>query len=446
MNTQPTATTGTVCNPELFPFPAVKRRHVTTSFTGGDVTSDGGLPLLRQLDRRLGLTKAIAQALPDPRAPALIEHSQQALLRQRIYGLCHGYEDLNDHDPLRLDPAWQTAVEQIKPLASSPTLCRLENRADRAAAWALHGILVDQFIASFRTPPPELILDFDATDDRVHGRQEGAHFHGYYGDYCFLPLYVFCGEQLLVAYLRPGNSGAARHAWAVLKLLVQRLRQAWPQVKIIFRGDSGFCRWRLLRWCENHHVHYLVGLAQNPRLRAAAQPWMTAAEQAFHTTQEKQRHFGEVQYAAATWDQERHVIVKAEHTAQGSNPRFLVTNLIGAAQALYDEVYCARGEMENRIKEQQLGLFADRTSCHDWWANQFRLLLSSFADVLLERLRALGLAGTELARAQAGTIRLKLLKIGAVVLRNTRRIQLLLSSSYPYQRLFGQVVQALGSG
>jgi hypothetical protein len=446
MNTQPTATTDTACNPELFPFPAVKKRLVTASFAGGDVTSDGGLPLLRQLDRRLGLTKAIAQAMPDPRDPALIEHSQQSLLRQRIYGLCHGYEDLNDHDTLRLDPAWQTAVEQIKPLASSPTLCRLENRADRAAAWALHGILADQFIASFRTPPPELILDFDATDDRVHGRQEGAHFHGYYGDYCFLPLYVFCGEQLLVAYLRPGNSGAARHAWAVLKLLVQRLRQAWPQVKIIFRGDSGFCRWRLLRWCENHHVHYLVGLAQNPRLLATAQPLLTAAEHTFQTTQAKQRHFGEVQYAAATWDKERRVIVKAEHTVQGSNPRFLVTNLTGAAQELYDAVYCARGEMENRIKEQQLGLFADRTSCHDWWANQFRLLLSSFAYVLLERLRALGLAGTELARAQAGTIRLKLLKIGAVVLRNTRRIQLLLSSSYPYQRLFGQVVQALASG
>jgi len=392
------------------------------------------------------LSKAIAQVLPDPRDPALIEHSQHSLLRQRIYGLCHGYEDLNDHHTLRLDPVWQTVVEQIKPLASSPTLCRLENRVDRAAAWALHGILVDQFIASFRTSPTELILDFDATDDRVHGRQEGAHFHGYYGDYCFLPLYVFCGEQLLVAYLRLGNSGAARHAWAVLKLLVQRLRQAWPQVKIIFRGDSGFCRWRLLRWCEQHNVHYLVGLAQNPRLLAAAQPLITQAEHTCQTTQAKQRHFGEVQYAAATWDHERRVLVKAEHTAKGSNPRFRVTNLTGEAQPLYDEVYCARGEMENRIKEQQLGLFTDRTSYHGWWANKFRLLLSSFAYLQLERLRALGLVGTELARAQAGTIRLKLLKIGAVVLRNTRRIQLLLSRSYPYQRLFGQVAHALGSG
>lgn len=270
--------------------------------------------------------------------------------------------------------------------------------------------------------------------------------HGYYGDYCFLPLYVFCSEHLLVSYLRPGNIGIARHAWAILKLLVQRLRQAWPKVKIIFRGDSGFCRWRWLHWGENHGVHYLVGLAQNPRLLAASQPLMMAAEQAFQTRQAKPRHFGEVQYAAATWDQERRVIVKAEHTAKGSNPRFLVTNLTGAAQELYDEVYCARGEMENRIKEQQLGLFADRTSGHDWWANQFRLLRSGFACVLLERLRTLGLAGTELARAQAETIRLKLLKIGAVGLRNTRRIQLLLSSRHPYQRRFGQVAQALGSG
>jgi hypothetical protein len=446
MNTKHTAATGTVCNPELFHFPAVKKRALCASFSGGDVTSDGGLPLLRQLDRRLGLTKALAQVLPDPRDPALIEHSQLALLRQRLYGLCHGYEDLNDHDTLRHDPAWQTAVEQIKPLASSPTLCRLENRADRAAAWAMHGILVDQFIGSFDAAPVELILDFDGTDDRVHGKQEGAHFHGYYGDYCFLPLYVFCGEQLLVSYLRPGCSDAARHAWAILKLLVARLRQAWPGVKLIFRGDSGFCRWRMLRWCEDHGVHYLVGLAQNSRLLDAAQPWMEQAGQVFTQTQEKQRLFGQAQYAAGTWDKERRVILKAEHTAKGSNPRFLVTNLEGEAQQLYDEVYCARGEMENRIKEQQLGLFADRTSCHDWWANQFRLLLSSFAYGLLERLRALCLAGTELARAQAGTIRLKLLKIGAVVLRNTRRIQLLLSSGHPYQELFGRVVKALGSG
>ena len=266
MNTKATAATGTVCNPELFQFPAVKKRTVSASFTGGDVTSDGGIMLLRQTDRRLGLTKALAKVLPDPRAPERIEHPLLSLVRQRIYGLAQGYEDLNDHDTLRHDLAWQTAVERDQPLASSPTLCRLENRADRQVAWAVHAVIVDQFIAAFAQPPTELILDFDATDDRVHGQQEGRFFHGYYGDYCFLPLYVFCGEQLLVSYLRPANIDAARHAWAVLKLLVGRLRAAWPKVKIIFRGDSGFCRWRLLRWCEAQEVGYIVGLAKNPRV------------------------------------------------------------------------------------------------------------------------------------------------------------------------------------
>jgi hypothetical protein len=446
MKTKHTAATGTVCNSELFQFPAVKKRTVSASFTGGDVTSDGGIALVRQTDRRLGLTKALAKVLPDARDPDRIEHPMLSLVRQRIYGLAQGYEDLNDHDTLRHDLAWQTAVERDRALASSPTLCRLENRANRQVAWLVHEVIVEQFIGSFSQPPRELILDFDCTDDRVHGQQEGRFFHGYYGDYCFLPLYVFCGEQLLVSYLRPANIDAARHAWAVLKLLVGRLRQAWPKVKIVLRGDSGFCRWRLLRWCEKHGVKYIVGLAKNGRVLALAQSLMEEAEEDFASEQQKQRLFGEVQYAAETWDRERRVLVKAEHTDKGSNPRFVVTNLEGQAQSLYDQLYCARGEMENRIKEQQLGLFADRTSCHGWWANQFRLLLSSCAYVLVERLRALALAGTELARAQVSTIRLKLLKIGAVVLRNTRRVRLLLSSSYPYQGLFAQAVRALGSG
>jgi hypothetical protein len=446
MNTKPTVATETVCNPELFQFPAVRKRTVSASFTGGNVTSDGGITLWRQTDRRLGLTKALATVLPDPRDPERIEHPLLALVRQRIYGLAQGYEDLNDHDTLRHDLAWQRAVERDRPLASSPTLCRLENRANRQVAWAVHAVIVEQFIASFAQTPTELTLDFDATDDRVHGQQEGRFFHGYYGDYCFLPLQVFCGEQLLVSYLRPANIDAARHAWAVLKFLVARLRQAWPQVKLIFRGDSGFCRWRLLRWCEAHQVGYIVGLAKNSRVLGLAQSLIEQAQADYQAQQQKQRLFGEVKYRAETWDQERRVLVKAEHTDKGSNPRFVVTNLEGDAQTLYDQVYCARGEMENRIKEQQLGLFADRTSCHGWWANQFRLLLSSSAYVLVERLRALALAGTELARAQVSTIRLKLLKIGAVVLRNTRQVRLLLSSSYPYQAIFGQVLKALGSG
>jgi len=446
MKKQSTAATGTVCNPELFEFPAVKRRAVEASFTGGDVTSDGGIALLRQVDRKLGLTKQLARVLPDPRQRSRVVHPLRSLVRQRIYGLAQGYEDLNDHDTLRHDLAWQTAVERDVPLASSPTLCRLENRADRQVAWAMHKVLVEQFIGSFAQAPSELILDFDATDDRVHGQQEDRFFHGYYGDYCFLPLYVFCGDQLLAAYLRPSNIDSARHAWAVLKLLVERLRQAWPQVKITLRADSGFCRWRMLRWCEDHHVGYVVGLAKNSKVLGLAQELIDQAAADYQAQGKKQRLFGEVSYAAGTWDRPRRVLAKAEHGDKGSNPRFVITNLESDPRALYDQVYCARGEMENRIKEQQLGLFADRTSCHGWWPNQFRLLLSSCAYVLMERMRALALAGTELARAQVNTIRLKLLKIGAVVIRNTRRVRLLLSSSCPYQGIFSQAIKALDTG
>jgi hypothetical protein len=433
------------CTQESFHFPSFDRRKIEASFAGGDVSSDGGVLLLRQADRRLGLVAALDRVLPDPRHPHFIIHRQVDLLRQRIYGLALGYEDLNDHATLRRDLAWQTALERDEELASSPTLCRLENRVNRQAAFAFHQVLVEKFIASLAEAPAELILDFDATDDRVHGNQEGRAFHGYYGDWCFLPLYVFCGEQLLVSYLRPSNIDAAKHSWAILKLLVQRLRQAWPEVKIIFRGDSGFCRWKMLRWCEKNNVGYLVGLAKNARLQAMLAPLMAQAEAEHQSTQQKARLFTALEYAAGTWDKTRRVLAKAEHTAAGSNPRFVVTNLAGDAQVLYDEVYCARGEMENRIKEQQLGLFADRTSCHHWWANQFRLLLSSCAYVLVEAIRRLALAGTELARAQVATIRLKLLKIGTVILRNTRRIRLLLSHAYPHQELFRHVCQRLSS-
>src|SRR3954468_2556890 len=433
------------CTQKDFGFPSFDRRKIEANFAGGDVSSDGGLLLLREADRRLGLLNALDAALPDPRDPLYITHRQIDLLRQRVYGIAQGYEDLNDHETLRKDLAWQTALERDSTLASDSTLCRLEQRADRKAAVAFHRVLVDNFIASFATAPTELILDFDATDDRVHGNQEGRHYHGYYGDWCFLPLYVFCGEQLLVSYLRPSNIGAAHHAWAILKLLVQRLRTAWPQVRLIVRGDSGFCRWRMLRWCERAGVDYIIGLARNSRLEALGQPLMAQAQQTFAKEPQKQRLFGWIDYAAKTWDRERRVIAKAEFSAQGTNPRFVVTSLQGAAQQLYDEVYCARGEMENRIKEQQLGLFADRTSCHGWWGNQFRLLLSSAAYVLLETIRRIGLQGTELARAQVTTIRLKLLKIGTVIIRNTRRIRLLFSSAYPQQALFGSVLHRLSS-
>lgn len=435
----------TNCNPELFEFPSFDRRKIEGSFEGGDVSSDGGVMLLREADRRLGLCRAFDRGVADPRNPVLIEHRQIDLLRQRIFGIALGYEDLNDHDTLRRDAAWQSAIERDEELASSPTLCRLEGRANRATAWALSQVLVEQFIASFKQAPAELVLDFDATDDRVHGTQEGRAFHGYYGNWCFLPLYVFCGEQLLVSYLRPSNIDVARHAWAILKLLVSRLRQQWPGVRIIFRADSGFCRWKMLRWCDRRGVDYIVGLAKNSRLLALTAELMKKAAEQHRQSDEKQRLFQWLDYGALTWDKARSIIAKAEHSDQGSNPRFVVTSLKGDAQVIYDTVYCGRGEMENRIKEQQLGLFADRTSCHGWWANQFRVLLSSAAYVLVEAIRRLGLVGTELARAQVGTIRLKLLKVGTVILRNTRRIRLLYSSAYPYRELFTTVLSRLST-
>lgn len=433
----------TNCIQDVIEFPGLKHKKLQAEFSGGAISSDGGVLLLRALDQRLGLLQAVDQAIPDPRDPRYIEHSQLSLLRQRVYGLCLGYEDLNDHQSLRGDPAIQTAVNRETELGSQSTLCRLEQRMDRSVMSAVHEVLVKQFMDSFETAPEELILDFDATDDRVHGDQQGRFFHGYYGHYCFLPLYVFCGDHLLASYLRPSKIDGAKHSWAILALLVKRLRHTWPQVKIVFRGDGGFCRWRMLRWCDRHGVGYIVGLAKNKRLLKQIESISEQAAQCFNETQSKVRWFKDLVYAAKSWDKPRRVVAKIEHMDKGANPRFVVTNLKGGAQALYDNVYCARGEMENRIKEQQLGLFADRTSCHLWWPNQFRVLLSSLAYTLLEALRRLGLQGTELARAQVTTIRLKLLKIGAVILRNTRRIRFLLSTHYPYQDLFRQLVQQL---
>jgi hypothetical protein len=436
----------TECTQVAIEFPGFKRRRVEADFSGGAITSDGGVLFLRAVDRRLKLTESVAAVLGDPRRRKSCQHDLVTLLQQRVYGLALGYEDLNDHQLLREDAALQTAVNRDQVLASASTLCRLENRADRAAAVRIHEVIVDQFVASFRRAPKRLILDFDATDDPVHGGQAGRFFHGYYDHYCFLPLYVFCGDQLLVSYLRPSRIDAAKHAWAILALLVKRLRRAFPKVRLMFRGDSGFCRWRMLRWCERHDVGYIVGIAKNERLLAMIEPWMRAAENYHAAIGEKVRWITEFRYGAATWDKERRVVTKLEVTGQGRNPRFVVTNLRGEPARLYDWLYCARGNMENHIKEQQLDLFADRTSCHHWWANQFRLLLSSLAYVLMESLRRLALRGTDLARAYVGTIRLKLLKIGAVILRNTRRVRFLLSSHYPEQDLFRSVAAKLVPG
>jgi len=433
----------TDCTAQKFRFAPLRRRVIEAAFEGGDISSDGGLLLLRELNRRLGLVGQAAAVLSDPRDPDKIKHELVDLIRQRVFALCQGYEDLNDHGTLRKDLLMQTALERDEELASAPTLCRLENRASRAQAWAMHGVMVEQFVASFATAPEELVLDFDATDDPLHGHQDKRFFHGYYDHYCYLPLYVFCGEQLLVSYLRPSNIDEAKHAWAVLKLLVKRLRAAWPGVKIILRGDSGFCRHRMLTWCERNNVGYCVGLAKNDRLLAMTKAPRERLAQQFAHSQAKQREFAELRYGAYTWSRERRVIARLEHMDKGDNPRFIVTNLEGEAKPLYEDLYCARGEMENRIKEAQLGLFADRTSCQRFAANQFRLLLASLAYILIERLRTLILRGTEFARLQAQTLRTKLLKIGAVVIRNSRRVRVLLSSSFPYQSIFLHAARVL---
>ncbi len=431
---------------KTFEFPRSNGRAVEVNFNGGNISSDGGVLLLRQADRLLGLSEAVAFALRDPRRQASCNHDLESLLRQRLYAIALGYEDLNDHEALRQDVAMQTAMERDQVLASAPTLCRFENRADGETAWRMHEVLVAQFIGSFKRPPKKLILDFDATDDAVHGEQDGRFFHGFYNHYCFLPLYVFCRGQLLVSYLRPSNIDGAKHAWAILSLLVKRLRQVWPKVKIIFRADSGFCRWKMLRWCERHEVGYIVGLAQNQRLNACTKILQGQAAECFATSGAKVRCFTDIQYAARSWDHPRRVIAKIEYSSHGINPRYVVTNLKGEAKHLYDKIYCARGDMENRIKESQLDMFADRTSCQRWWPNQFRLLLSSLAYTLIEAIRRLALKGTELARAYVGTIRLKLFKIGTVILINSRRIRFLLAGGCPYKELFFLVAHRLAPG
>jgi hypothetical protein len=424
------------CTKDKIDFGRFGRRVIEADFSGGDLSSDGGLLLLRQVDRHLGLSRAAAAAIPDPRDPERIRHSLHDLLAQRLYGLCCGYEDLNDHKTLRDDVLMQTAVGRDEALASAPTFSRLENRATRAQAWALHGVLIDQFIASHKSAPEELVLDIDASDVPLHGQQELSQFHAYYDQHCYLPLYVFCGQAMLACYLRPSKIDGAKHAAAVIKLLVTRLRKTWPNTRLVVRGDSGFCRRRLLQWCERSGVGYVIGLARNARLHAAVELAEASLADAYAASRTKQRLIGEFDYAAKSWPHERRVITRLEYGSQGTNPRFIVTNLPGDPVQLYEHLYCQRGEAENRIKEAQLDLFGTRASCSRFIANQFRLLLAALAYTLMQRLRSLALQATELERASAATIRVRLLKIGAAILRNTRRVRVMLASHHPLRELF----------
>jgi hypothetical protein len=433
----------TDCTSKVMQFSPLNSKRVEASFSGGAITSDAGLLLLREVDKQSRLTKRLSKVIRDKRHAGYIEHSVEHLLKQRIYAIAAGYEDVNDHDFLCNDECFQTAVGRDVKLASASTLSRFENALDRHSLVAISKVLVEHFIESFKKPPKELLLDFDPTDNVIYGEQTQRHYHGYYRNYCFLPLHVFCGDQLLVSLLRPSNIDGARYAGAILRLLVKRFREVWPEVKILFRGDCAFGRKRILHWCEHNNVDYIVGLAGNARLQAITKSTVEYAEKQYEVTQTKQRLFTGFNYGAETWKTKRRVIAKIEHHEHGSNLRYVVTNMKHSPENLYDEQYCPRGDMENGIKQLKLDLSSDRNSCHDFLANQFRLLLSSIAYILLTDLRRLHLSKTKLAKAYCGSIRLKLIKIGAVILKNSRRIQFLLSSHYPEQLDFIKAVESV---
>ena len=462
----------TKCSAEQLEFQGHGTRKVQAEFDGGALSSDGGALLLRELDTRLGVTARFNACFTDHRDADQVEHSVLDLVRQRVYGIALGYEDLNDHDDLRWDPLLALTVgkqdvegqnrrresDKGKALASSKTLNRLEltpadaTRESRYKKIVYHAsqieaLLVELFLDATRQPPKEIILDFDATDDPLYGHQEGRFFHGYYDCYCYMPLYVTCGDHLLVAKLRKADRDASAGALDVLKDLVNRIRRCWPQVRIIVRGDSGFAREVLMAYCEEElrherEVYYLFGLAKNGRLLAAIDTDLMYAHARHLQTGAPARVFTQFHYRTLdSWSAERRVIAKAEHLPQGPNPRFIVTNLpedYGDARYLYEDLYCARGDMENRIKEQQLDLFADRTSAHTMRANQLRVWLSALAYVLVSALRRMALKGTRMAKATCGTIRLKLFKNGAQLKKSVRRFRIYLASACPYQDVFRQ--------
>jgi hypothetical protein len=447
----------TECIQSSFGFKACGSREIVARFDGGTISSDSGAFLLRETDKRLNLLPRLAECFLDGRNQALVDHSILEMLSQRIYGLALGYEDINDHEQLRTDPVFGILAgreELGEPLAGKSTLNRMElgagtkDRYKKITFWkeALDELLVKVFIESQENAPAEIILDVDTTDLPLHGKQEGRFFHGYYDSYCYLPLYIFCGEHVLCARLREADHDAAFGSVQEIQRIVVQIRAAWPATKIILRGDSGFCRNQLMSWCENHGVDFVFGLARNQRLRRIIGAQMHAATQQWNQTGKPARVFSEFAYGAKKtkkggWDRERRVVAKAEHIDGKENPRFVVTSLAGeawAAQALYEQLYCARGDMENRIKEQ-FSLFADRVSTETMRANQMRLYLSTMGYILVSGLRRLGLKGTELAEAQVSTIRTKLLKIGAQIRVTVRKVWVSMASSYPWQKLYQQV-------
>jgi hypothetical protein len=465
----------TECTQTSFTFANHARRQVVARFDGGAITSDGGSVLLRQIEQRTGIVRQFAACFRDHRQPAQVEHSVRELVAQRVYGLALGYEDLNDHDQLRADPLLallsgkqdlagaqrRRPQDRGNPGAGKSTLNRLELTAAEGGASsrykkialdtaAADRLLTALYIQSQPRQPERIVLDLDATDDPLHGNQEGRFFHGYYGHYCYLPLYIFAGDQLLCARLRPADIDAAAGALGEVQRIVEQLRESWPGVEILLRADGGFCRDEILSWCEANAVGYVIGLPKNGRLRRRIQRRMKLARRRFVKTGKAARAFGDFRYRTrASWTRRRRVVAKAEYLAKGENPRFVVTSLTpeqAAAQHLYETIYCARGEMENRIKEQQMGLFADRTSTASLRSNQIRLYFSSIGYCVMEALRRLGLAGTKMARAQCTTIRLRLFKIGARIRITARKIWISLASGYAWAEIFEQVYENLERG
>jgi len=446
----------TECNQEAFSFAAHFSRRVEAGFTAGQLTTDGGALLLREAEQKINLLGRLPVCFHDGRSPWFITHQLPHMLAQRIYGLALGYEDLNDHQQLRSDPLLAVLSgkrELEEPLAGKSTLNRLEltGRTGRYhkinySAEAIDRLLCDVYIESQTTMPERIVLDLDATDIPLYGHQPQRFFHGYYDHYCYLPLYIFAGDQLLCARLRPADQDASAGAVEEVARIVGQLRACWPEVKIILRADSGFCREELMAWCEQNHVDYVFGMARNKRLARIMGREMHEAHLLHQSTGQAARLFTEFAYRThKSWSQPRRVVVKAEYLDKGENPRFVVTSLTAAewaAQELYERFYCARGEMENRIKEQ-MWLFADRLSTDEMRGNQLRLYFSALAYTLFEALRRLGLKGTEWAEAQVDTIRLKLLKIGAIVRISVRRVLLQMSSAYPWKDIYAAAFHAL---
>ena len=452
----------TECSAELFEFAPVEGHAVVAGFDGGSITSDGGALLLGAADRTIGLIDRFAGCFVDHRSEELVEHLIPTLVGQRVFGIALGYEDLNDHDDLRHDPVMAVLAGKLEarrqdcaPVAGKSTLNRLELSRGAPTRYhkiahepaAIERLFVELFLDSHKVAPEEIVLDLDATDDPLHGHQEGRFFHGYYDCYCYLPLYIFCGDQLLAAKLRPSNIDGAAGALEEVARIVSQIREGWPKVRIVLRADSGFAREALMAWCESHGVDYIFGLARNVRLVGTIAAELAEAAAESKTTEKPARRFKDFSWITRqSWSRERRVVAKAEWTQGEANPRFIVTSLCqayGDGRALYEELYCARGEMENRIKECQLDLFADRTSTATMQANQLRLWFASMAYVLVESLRRIALQATDLADATCGTIRRKLFKIGALVTISVRRIKLAMASGCPYKAVFAAAHRTL---